>query len=124
MMKRIFAVLYLSACSFITWAMPMTQAEFDRQLDEQTDIVNASKKVLDQQNTDADAEAQKIAFCQRVKAYHQIYQLAESHPELENAAMMKLVAGQYLERQKQSMQNSGMTENFICGSAQPSKATL
>lgn len=94
----------------------LTQAEFDQQLNAYTKIINESKKLLDSGNQQADAEAQKAALCRRLSAYHAILALAEAHAELESAAIMKYVASRYLERQKQSLDRSGMTERFVCGS--------
>ena len=93
----------------------LTQQQFDQKLDEYTEIVNQSKKVLDGEQKNTDAEVQKKAFCSRLDAYENILRLSKENHQLENAYLMGVIAERYLSRQKQSMNSSGMTERFFCG---------
>lgn len=100
---------------------PLTQAalsqqQFDQKLDEYTAVVNQSKKVLDGEQKNVDADVQKKAFCSRLDAYENILRLSKENPKLENAYLMGVIAERYLSRQKQSMNSAGMTERFFCGS--------
>ena len=93
----------------------LTQQQFDQKLDEYTKIVNESKKVLDGEQKDPDAEVQKKAFCGRLDAYENILRLSKENPQLEGAYLMGVIAERYLSRQKQSMNSAGMTDRFFCG---------
>lgn len=64
-------------------------------------IVNDTKQVLDEPNAIVSEQKQKYALCQRIQAYQGILQLSEQHPQMENAAVMKLIAQNYLNRQQQ-----------------------
>ena len=96
----------------------MTQAEYDQQIQKYTDQVNATKKILDNPDTQNDAKAQKQAFCSRIFAYQSIAQISQQNITLDLAPAMLMVANSFLERQKQSLTNSGMTEQVFCGAVQ------
>ena len=93
----------------------LTQQQFDQKLDEYTEIVNESKKVLDGEQKDTDTSVQKKAFCNRLDAYENILRLSKENPKLDGAYLMGVIAERYLTRQKQSMTSAGMTDRFFCG---------
>lgn len=113
-MKRLLCTGWLW-CSATLYAAPLTQAEFDQQLATYTQTVNQTKKVLEGQQASQDVEVQKQAFCERLAAYRGIAELTQQNPHLEQAYLMGVIANRYLDRQKQSMNAAGMTEQYFCG---------
>lgn len=94
----------------------LTQAQYDQQIERYTAQVNATKLILDDPNAQSDASAQKQAFCSRIDAYRQIAELSKQNLELDMASSMLMIANNFIERQHQSLVNSGMTEQVFCGS--------
>lgn len=94
----------------------LTQAQYDQQIERYTAQVNATKLILDDPNAQSDASAQKQAFCSRIDAYRQIAELSKQNLELDMASSMLMIAKNFIERQHQSLVNSGMTEQVFCGS--------
>lgn len=92
----------------------LSEADFNQQIQQYIDIVNHTKTVLDDADALASAEVQQHSLCQRIHAYQDIVKLSNEYPKFENAMMMKLAAQSYLERQKVSLQNSGLNEDAIC----------
>lgn len=97
----------------------LTQQQYNQLITHFTNQVNATKKILDQ-SENADATAQRQAFCSRLEAYQHIAALSKDNLQLETASVMLMVANQFLDRQKQSLIDSGMTEQVFCA-AKPSK---
>ncbi|WP_173910610.1 hypothetical protein [Acinetobacter sp. Marseille-Q1618] len=93
----------------------LTQDQYNQLIDQFTNEVNATKKVLDE-SENADASAQKQAFCTRLYAYQQIADISKNNLNLDTANMMLIIANQFLERQKQSFIASGMTQEVFCAS--------
>lgn len=91
----------------------LTQAQYDERIGYYTQEVNATKKILDEAEH-VDAAAQKHAFCNRIHAYQQIAEISKNNLQLDTANMMLLISQQFLERQKQSLTDSGMTEKVFC----------
>lgn len=93
----------------------LTQDQYNQLIDQFTNKVNATKKVLDE-SENADASAQKQAFCTRLYAYQQIADISKNNLNLDTANLMLIIANQFLERQQQSFVASGMTQEVFCGS--------
>ena len=96
----------------------LTQAQYDQQIERYTAQVNATKLILDDPHTQSDASAQKQAFCSRIEAYRQIAELSKQNLELDMASSMLMIANHFIERQHQSLVNSGMTEHVFCATAE------
>lgn len=92
----------------------LMQSEYDQKIDQYTAQVNASKKFLDEPNSQVDANLQKQAFCSRLDAYQQIEKISKNNIELENANIMLMIANHFLQNQRQSLHDSGMTEKVFC----------
>ena len=88
--------------------------QYQQKLDQYIAIVNESKKILDEPNTQFSATEQKQALCDRIQAYRGILDLTQNFPQQESAFMMKFVANSFLDRQKNSFDQSGMTEQVFC----------
>ena len=95
----------------------LSQQQYDQLIQQYTDQVNATKQILDSDDADQEPQALRQAFCTRMQAYHQIQAISKQNPQLDGASTMLLVATHFLDRQQQSMQASGMTEQFFCKSA-------
>lgn len=113
-------IIYIALCYVFgscAWAgtIGLTQAQFKQALDAQTRIVNETKTILDGEQPSQDVELQKKAFCERLAAYREIAKLSRENPQLDQAYLMGVIANRYLDRQKQSMNASGMTEQYFCG---------
>lgn len=93
----------------------LTQDQYNQLIDHFTNKVKATKKVLDE-SENADASAQKQAFCTRLYAYQQIADISKNNLNLDTANLMLIIANQFLERQKQSFVASGMTQEVFCAS--------
>ena len=95
----------------------LTQTQYQDLLNQYTQIVNDSKKILDDPTSQATAEQQKQAFCARYHAYKNIAEISEYNPNLYPAPVMLMVAKRYLEQQHNSFTASGMTEQVFCAGA-------
>ena len=107
-------ILSLIQCNQTAFAEKLTQPAYDQFIAEQTRIVNETKAILDQPNQEGDAQKQRWAFCQRLTAYEEIHKVSEENHELNMAPIMAMVAKKFLDRQVQSMHNSGMTAAIFC----------
>lgn len=92
----------------------LTQEVYDQKIAEYIAQVNQTKKILDDDQAQADAKMTKQALCQRIQAYKQIYQLSEQNIHLSQASTMKYVSQIFLDRQKTSLETSGMMESTFC----------
>ena len=117
MIKSSSLICALFVCTLfnsVTYAEKLSQADFDQFITEQTKIVNATKHILDEPDQNADAQSQRQALCQRLTAYQEIQKVSEENQELNMAPTMTMIAKSFLERQAQSMNNSGMTTAVFC----------
>lgn len=100
-------------------AKTMTQEQFDQYIAEQTRVVNDSKAILDEPHTASDKPSistERQALCDRIQAYQNILKASQENSQLNMASIMAMVAQNYLDRQNQSMNSSGMTTGFFCKS--------
>ena len=110
-------VIFVSAQSFADqMTQKLTQDEYNRKIQEYTDQVNATKLILDEPNTITNSKQQKQAFCSRLEAYRNISMISKENIQLDTANMMFVIANNFLERQKQSLEASGMTSEVFCSS--------
>lgn len=116
-MPRIICIALCYVLGSSAWAgnIGLTQAQFNQALDEQTRVVNETKSILDGEQPSQDVELQKKAFCERLAAYREIAKLSRENPHLDQAYLMGVIANRYLDRQKQSMNSNGITEQYFCG---------
>lgn len=110
-------VILVSVQSFADqMTQKLTQDEYNRKIQEYTDQVNATKLILDEPDAVTDAKQQKEAFCSRLEAYQNISMISKENIQLDTANMMFVIANNFLERQKQSFEASGMTSSVFCSS--------
>ena len=95
----------------------LSQQEYQVLLNQYTQVVNDSKRVLDDPASQATASEQKQAFCARYQAYKNIADISERNLDLYPASVMLMVANRYLEQQHNSLTASGMTEQVFCAEA-------
>ena len=96
------------------FAEPLSQSAYDQFISVQTKIVNETKHILDEDDQKADAQTQRQAFCNRLKAYEDIQKVSEENSDLSMAPTMAMIARNFLERQDQSLTKSGMTASVFC----------
>ncbi|TQR72822.1 hypothetical protein [Acinetobacter sp. RF14B] len=109
-------ILSLIQYNQTAFAEKLSQPAYDQFIAQQTRIVNETKVILDQPNQEGDAQKQRWAFCQRLTAYEEIQKVSEENHELNMAPIMAMIAKNFLDRQVQSMHNSGMTAAVFCKS--------
>lgn len=100
-------------------AETMTQEQYDQYIAEQTSIVNETKAILDKPHTELgkpSISTERQALCDRIQAYQNILKASQENSQLNMASMMTMVAQNYLDRQNQSMNSSGMTTGVFCKS--------
>ena len=117
MKKTLLAILMIfgSAYSYADQiTQKLTQDEYNKKIQEYTDQVNATKLILDEPNSTTDAKQQKEAFCSRLEAYQKISMISKENIQLDTANMMFIIANNFLVRQKQSLEASGMTSDVFC----------
>ena len=117
MKKTLLAILMIfgSAYSYADQiTQKLTQDEYNKKIQEYTDQVNATKLILDEPNSSTDAKQQKEAFCSRLAAYQKISMISKENIQLDTANMMFIIANNFLDRQKQSLEASGMTSDVFC----------
>jgi len=117
MKKTLLAILMIfgSAYSYADQiTQKLTQDEYNKKIQEYTDQVNATKLILDEPNSTTDAKQQKEAFCSRLEAYQKISMISKENIQLDTANMMFIIANNFLDRQKQSLEASGMTSDVFC----------
>lgn len=117
MKKTLLAILMIfgSAYSYADqMTQKLTQDEYNKKIQEYTDQVNATKLILDEPNSTTDAKQQKEAFCSRLDAYQKIALISKENIQLDTANMMFIIANNFLDRQKQSLEASGMTSDVFC----------
>ena len=108
-------VIFVSAYSCADQTtQKLTQDEYNKKIQEYTDQVNATKLILDEPNSVTDTKQQKEAFCSRLEAYQKISMISKENIQLETANMMFVIANNFLDRQKQSLEASGMTSEVFC----------
>ncbi|WP_216934138.1 MULTISPECIES: hypothetical protein [unclassified Acinetobacter] len=104
----------LSGLNSVVFAEPFSQSAYDQFISAQTKIVNETKHILDENDKKADAQTQRQAFCNRLKAYQDIQKVSEENSSLDMAPTMAMIARSFLERQDQSLNQSGMTTAVFC----------
>ncbi|MFW2096754.1 MULTISPECIES: hypothetical protein [unclassified Acinetobacter] len=92
----------------------LTQEQYDQRIQIYTDQVNVTKHILDEDQSTITAAEQHKAFCSRLDAYQTIARISKENLELDTANMMLMIANNYLDRQKQSIEQSGMTLELFC----------
>ncbi|MCX5467401.1 hypothetical protein [Acinetobacter nematophilus] len=93
----------------------LTQDEYNQRIQKYTAQVNATKQILDDEvMEDQDPNQQRKAFCSRLEAYQGIAQISQENLQLDTANMMLMIAHDFLDRQKQSMQVSGAVLEKFC----------
>ena len=99
----------------------LTQVEYNQLIQQYTNQVNETKKILDEPEAHSNVTMQKQAFCSRIEAYEHIANLSKENTELETANIMFTIAHNFLERQKQTFIDSGMTAQVFCATAKKEK---
>ncbi|WP_151961148.1 hypothetical protein [Acinetobacter bereziniae] len=93
----------------------LTQDEYNQRIQNYTAQVNATKQILDDEIMgNQDADQQRKAFCSRLEAYQGNAQISQENLQLDTANMMLMIANDFLDRQKQSMQISGVALEKFC----------
>lgn len=92
----------------------LTQEQYDQRIQTYTDQVNETKHILDEAHSTITAIEQHQAFCSRLDAYQAIARISKENLELDTANMMLVIANNFLDRQKQSIEQSGMTFERFC----------
>ncbi|KQX03709.1 hypothetical protein ASC84_03120 [Acinetobacter sp. Root1280] len=92
----------------------LTQEQYDQCIQTYTDQVNETKHILDEAHSTITAIEQHQAFCSRLDAYQAIARISIENLELNTANMMLMIANNFLDRQKQSIEQSGMTLERFC----------
>ncbi|ELW77663.1 MULTISPECIES: hypothetical protein [Acinetobacter] len=93
----------------------LTQDEYNQRIQNYIAQVNATKQILDDEIMgNQDADQQRKAFCSRLEAYQGIAQISQENLQLDTANMMLMIANDFLDRQKQSMQISGVALEKFC----------
>lgn len=92
----------------------LTQEQYDQRIQTYTDQVNETKHILDEAHSTITAIEQHQAFCSRLDAYQAIARISKENLELDTANMMLMIANNFLDRQKQSIEQSGMTFERFC----------
>lgn len=98
-------------------AESMIQEQYDQYIAEQTRIVNETKTVLDEPHTaeqKPSINTERQALCDRIQAYQNILKASQENSQLNMASMMATIAQNFLDRQNQSMNSSGMTFGVFC----------
>jgi hypothetical protein len=105
----------LSLSSFAEQMGPkLTQDEFNQLIQRYTRQVNATKQILDEEQSKYSATEQRKAFCSRLDAYQEIALISRENMQLDTANMMLSIANNFLLRQEQTMQQSGMKAEMFC----------
>lgn len=107
-----FFVISITASAWAINANPTSN--YVQRLDEYMDIIQRSKKLLDDPETQATPKQQQQALCERLKAYRDIVKLTEIYPEEESAPSMRMAAKMYLTQQQQSLEKTGMNQENYC----------
>lgn len=93
----------------------LTQDEYNQRIQNYTAQVNATKQILDDEIMgNQDPDQQRKAFCSCLEAYQGIAQISQENLQLDTANMMLMIANDFLDRQKQSMQISGVALEKFC----------
>lgn len=111
-------IIFMSNLLYAVPTQKLSQAQYNELVQQYTAQVNATKQVLDEPNPASDVTTQKQAFCSRLAAYQQIADLSKANLELESANVTLMIANNFLARQKQSFEDSGMTEQVFCAKPQ------
>lgn len=110
-------MIVMSNLSYAELVQKLSQTQYDQRLQQYTVQINETKKVLDDPSAKSDAATQKHAFCTRLKVYQQIADMSQANIKLGGANIMLMAANSFLERQKQSFTDSGMTEQVFCAAS-------
>lgn len=113
-MGGMLCIMLSMSCLAESETQKLTEDEYNQRIQSYTEQVNATKKILDVEDSKASAKEQHDAFCSRLTAYQQIALMSKQNPELDTANIMLVIANRYLEQQKQSMEQSGMTLDVLC----------
>ncbi|MFW2081040.1 hypothetical protein ACNPQK_08690 [Acinetobacter guillouiae] len=112
------SIVLSSGLSMQSFAEPstqkLTQEQYDQRIQTYTDQVNETKHILDEAHSTITAIEQHQAFCSRLDAYQAIARISKENLELDTANMMLVIANNFLDRQKQSIEQSGMTFERFC----------
>ena len=90
------------------------EQKYQQLLDQDIQIIQQSKLILDVESSTATAQQQQEALCQRLGAYQNIIALADVYQQVEQAQAMKRVAQVFLKQQNLSFEQSGMTIDAWC----------
>ena len=108
--------LKLAGCLLCTASLShaevLTQQAYDQKIQQ-------TKAILDQPDRQADAKQQSQALCERLNAYEQIASLSKENLSLEMASVMLMASQNFLDRQKSSLGDSGMTASGFCAGKKP-----
>lgn len=115
-MRIIFIFLSVSVWNFtaLAFAQPLTQNEYDRLLAEQLEMIQYSKKYLDDTTMVVSASEKMQMLCTRMQAYQEIEKISKENIQLMNAHAMLLASRYYLDRQYQSLSQGGLTASKFC----------
>ncbi|WP_347474231.1 hypothetical protein ABEF90_07150 [Acinetobacter thermotolerans] len=120
-MKKLAGIIWLglNGVFLMNYAVAesMTQEQYDQYIADQTRIVNETKAVLDEPHTGEQKpsiNAERQALCDRIQAYENILKASQENSQLNMASMMATIAQNFLDRQNQSLNSSGMTSGVFC----------
>lgn len=115
--------LKLAGCLLYTASLShaevLTQQAYDQKIQQHMQIIQQTKAILDQPDRQADAKQQSQALCERLNAYEQIASLSKENLSLEMASVMLMASQNFLDRQKSSLGDSGMTASGFCAGKKP-----
>jgi hypothetical protein len=118
MKLNLFTAIALLGCfpSLTVYAqsVQLSQQVYDQKMQHYRDVINLSKKILDDPSSVADTETKSRSFCERMHAYKQIEKLSNENRSLDMAPVMLMAAQNFLERQQKSLSNSGINSEYMC----------
>ena len=105
----------------LSHAEVLTQQAYDQKIQQHMQVIQHTKAILDQPDSQADAKQQSQALCERLSAYEQIALLSKENPSLEMASVMLMASQNFLDRQKASLGDAGMTASVFCAGKTPAQ---
>ena len=105
-------LIIMMSCS--VYAEQLTQEKYDALLNQNMQIIQNTKVILDSEKNTATISEQSKALCERIVAYERIKEASEQNKNLENASMMLIAANFYLDRQRKSLDSSYFTQSTFC----------
>ena len=111
-LKTLFFLSGFICCA--TYAGQLSQNQYDELIDQYTTQILASKEIIDNPASTADNETKTKVFCQRLEAYEKIKSLSEENLNLDLAQQMLMASNLFLDKQKQSLLSSGVSDKFFC----------